>query len=133
LAETLEYSNSFANTIVIAADQPYINNMTANVLQMQVAQAIPVATQFEGALCLFHKLADRYAQRHGYAYAVGRIGLHAVGDVAKLDFLRGIAHGAGGVIEQRLLLFGRHQAEQKPGLRSRRPRGCSSDRPLPRC
>jgi hypothetical protein len=60
------------------------------------------------ALSFFKNLVPLDAQRLGHAFAVGRIGLHAVADVANLDLLRGIAHRAGGVLEQRLLLFGRH-------------------------
>ncbi|MPN43794.1 hypothetical protein SDC9_191355 [bioreactor metagenome] len=37
--------------------------------------------------------------------------------MAALDFLRRIAHGAGGVIEEALLLVGLHQAEEIAGLR----------------
>ena len=40
----------------------------------------------------------------------------AVVDVALFDEVRRIAHGAGGVVEQHLLLFGRHQAEQSTRL-----------------
>ena len=69
------------------------------------------------ALSLCRKLAHRNAQRLGHAFAVSRIGLQTIADVANLNLLRGIAHRAGGVLEESLLLFGRHQAEQQPALR----------------
>src|SRR3546814_13637988 len=47
-----------------------------------------------------------------HARAVGRIGLGAVGDMPLLNPEVGVAQGAGGVIEQGLLLFGAHLPEQ---------------------
>src|SRR3546814_16346786 len=47
-----------------------------------------------------------------HARAVGRIGLGAVGDMPLLNPEVGVAQGAGGVIEQGLLLFGAHIPEQ---------------------
>src|SRR3546814_8146097 len=52
------------------------------------------------------------AQRGFDPRAVGRVGLRAVADVALLDEVRGVAHRAGGVVEQRLLLCRGHQPEQ---------------------
>src|SRR3546814_1422896 len=47
-----------------------------------------------------------------HARAGGRIGLGAVGDMPLLNPEVGVAQGAGGVIEQGLLLFGAHLPEQ---------------------
>src|SRR5262249_8320645 len=47
---------------------------------------------------------------------ISRIGFGAVGDVAQLDFKSGITHGAGGVLEQNLLLGGAHLPKQIAGL-----------------
>src|SRR3546814_5313934 len=44
------------------------------------------------------------------------VGRRAVADVALLDEVRGVAHRAGGVVEQRLLLRRGHQPEQVAGL-----------------
>ena len=38
-------------------------------------------------------------------------------DVANLDLFRGITHGTGGVLKQRLLLFGTHHPKQSTRLR----------------
>ena len=51
-----------------------------------------------------------------HAFTVGRIGLHTVPDMSELDFLGRIAHRASGVLEEHLLLLGRHQPEEKPRL-----------------
>src|SRR3546814_12740158 len=56
------------------------------------------------------------AQRSLDARAVGRVGLRAVVDVALLDEVRGVAHRAGGVVEQRLLLLRCLQPEQVTGM-----------------
>ncbi len=60
------------------------------------------------ALRAARHLACRDAQRFGHAFAVGRVGLQAVADVADLDLLRSIAHGTGGVLEEHLLLCRTH-------------------------
>ena len=62
-------------------------------------------------------LLTQHAQRLGHAGAIGRVCLAAVGDVARLDFLRGAADGAGSVVKQYFLLGWRHQAEQGTRLR----------------
>jgi len=58
----------------------------------------------------------RDAQCVSPALTVGRIGLHAVANVADLDLLGCIAHGAGGVFEEHLLLLGAHHLEEGAGL-----------------
>ena len=63
-------------------------------------------------LSVFRRFAHWDAQRLGHTFAVGRIGLVAVADVAELDLLRGITHGAGGVVEEHLLLCRIHGPEQ---------------------
>jgi hypothetical protein len=58
------------------------------------------------------KILDFEAEGAGDAGAVGRIGAETIGDVPLLDVLARIAHRAGRVLEQRLLLGGCHQAEK---------------------
>lgn len=65
---------------------------------------------------LFWKLAQRDAKRHGYSFAICRIGLEAIAYVADLNLLGGISHGTGSVSEKHRLLLGAHQAEQLAGL-----------------
>src|SRR6202035_1662158 len=55
---------------------------------------------------------DIEAKRPRDPLAIGRIGAKTIGDVALLDVQARIAHRAGCVLEQRLLLRRRHQAEQ---------------------
>lgn len=43
--------------------------------------------------------------------------LHAVPDVAELDFFRNVSHGSGRILKEHLLLGRRHQAEQGTRLR----------------
>src|SRR3546814_6907250 len=77
-----------------------------------------------GRLLLFAQAVGRVgagkraelAQRGFDTRAVGGVGLRAVADVALLDEVRGVAHRAGGVVEQRLLLCRGHQPEQVAGL-----------------
>ena len=61
--------------------------------------------------------SHRDAQCLGYAFAVGWIGLHAADDMADLDLLGRVTHCAGCALEENLLLLGRCQAKEKPGLR----------------
>src|SRR3546814_20107779 len=56
------------------------------------------------------------AQRGFDPRAVGRVGLRAVAAVALLDEVRGVAHRAGGVVEQRLLLCRGQQPDTVAGL-----------------
>ena len=51
---------------------------------------------------------QRDAQRLCHTLSIGRVGLHAVADVADLDLLGRIAHGASRVFEEDLLLLGAH-------------------------
>src|SRR6266446_5377554 len=51
---------------------------------------------------------ERDAKRGGDARAIGGIGLGAVGDMALFDFDARVTDGAGGVLEQKPLLFGTH-------------------------
>ena len=52
------------------------------------------------------------AECFGHAFAVGRVASVAIADVAVFDEVQRIAHAAGGVVEQHLLLFGAHQFKQ---------------------
>src|SRR5277367_1398388 len=61
-------------------------------------------------------VAERQAKGRGDARAIGGIGLGTVADVAPLDLEPRVAHGAGGVLEQNLLLCGAHLPEQIAGL-----------------
>src|SRR3954470_5725901 len=56
------------------------------------------------------------AKRLRDARTIRRIGFGAVDDMALLDFDARVPHGAGGVLEQKLLLFGAHLPEQDAGL-----------------
>src|SRR5271163_69428 len=64
----------------------------------------------------FGGAAERQAKGRGNARAIGGIGLGTVADVALLDLQPRIAHGAGGILEQNLLLRGAHLPEQIAGL-----------------
>ena len=64
----------------------------------------------------FGSLVEREAQSGGDACAIGGIGLGAVSDVALLDFDARVTHGAGSVLEEKLLLLGGHLPEQVAGL-----------------
>ena len=71
--------------------------------------------QFAGAPSssdLFRGFAAGQAEGAGDTLAVGRVGAQAIGDVPLLDVQACIAHRPGSVIEQHLLLGGRHQPEQ---------------------
>ena len=59
---------------------------------------------------------ERDTERICHTLAISRIGLQAVADVADLDEFGRIAHGAGGILEQHLLLRLAHQAEELAGL-----------------
>ena len=52
----------------------------------------------------------------GYTGAIGLVGAQTISDVAFLDVLPRIAHRAGRVLEQNLLLRRRHQTVQVAGL-----------------
>src|SRR5690554_6726224 len=58
----------------------------------------------------------QFTQGGFHTRTIGWICLGAVVDMALLDEVWGIAHGPCGVVEQRLLLFRSHQAEQVAGL-----------------
>src|SRR5438132_10318066 len=61
---------------------------------------------------LFCRLAEGEAEGTGDALAIGRIGATAIGNVPLLDVQTCIAHRSGGVVEEPLLLGGRHQPEK---------------------
>ena len=63
-------------------------------------------------LGLFVYLTQRDAQGVGHPFAVCRVGIQAVADVAELNLPRRTADRAGGVAEERFLLVGAHQAEE---------------------
>src|SRR3546814_3383349 len=79
-----------------------------------------------GRLLLFAQAVGRVgagkraelAQRGFDPRAVGRVGLRAVADVALLDEVRGVAHRAGGVGEQRLPLCRGRSEEHTSELQS---------------
>ena len=75
----------------------------------------PPATRLADS-CLFRNFAQRDAQGLSHPFAIGRVRLQAVSDVAELDLLGRIAHGAGSVFKKDLLLHGAHQAEELAGL-----------------
>ena len=62
--------------------------------------------------CSLRHLAQRYAQRVGYTFAIGRVCLQAVADMADLELLWRIAHGPGGVCNKKPSAVGAHQAEK---------------------
>src|SRR3990172_5115563 len=64
----------------------------------------------------FRHFGKRHPQRVCHPLAVRRIGLQAVADVADLDLLGSVAHGAGGVGKEQCFLLGTHQAEEPAGL-----------------
>ena len=67
-------------------------------------------------LFLLCYLAKRNANSLGYTFAVGRIGLQAVADMAYLDLFRRIGNGTGGVFEEEFLFFRAYEAEEQAGL-----------------
>ena len=65
---------------------------------------------------LFRDLAESYAQRLRHAFAIGRICLKAVADMAELNLSGRTADGPGRIFKKGFLLFRAHQAEQQAGL-----------------
>jgi len=63
-------------------------------------------------LLLRHNILDFESKGASDAGAVDLIGAQTIGDVPLLDVLPRVAHRAGRVLEQRLLLLRRHQPEQ---------------------
>src|SRR4051812_27427880 len=60
----------------------------------------------------FGGLVECQTKGGGDARAIGGIGLGAIGDMALLDFETRVTQGAGGVLEQKLLLLATHLPEQ---------------------
>ena len=60
---------------------------------------------------LFGNLAHRDAQRFGNTLTVSRIGFQAAADMAYLDLLRRVSHGASRVLKESLLLLRAHHSE----------------------
>src|SRR4051794_6972500 len=58
------------------------------------------------------RLLELEAESPRDPFAIGRIGAQAIGNVPLLDVQARVAHCAGGVVEEPLLLVGRHQTEK---------------------
>src|SRR5690554_6803379 len=85
---------------------------TASIYKMFLAPPNHEGGDRRQVVLLDSRFLVRDTERVSYPSTVIRIGLVAVVDVANLDDLVGIAHVAGGVVEQSLLRVGRHKTEQ---------------------